>query len=74
MYICCVIFNITDIDECMDESAGCSHECVDIRNGTSNSYQCKCRIGFSLSQDQHNCTGEYLSIRTTIRTDYSVLI
>ena len=26
--------------------------------GTANSYQCTCRKGFSLSEDQHNCTGE----------------
>jgi hypothetical protein len=24
--------------------------------GTANSYQCTCRKGFSLSEDQHNCT------------------
>ena len=48
----------TDEDECSDGSAQCEHECIDIVNGTANSYQCVCGKGFTLSQDQHSCTGE----------------
>ena len=51
-------YSITDRDECSDGSAQCEHECQNIMSGTANSYQCMCKKGFSLSEDQHNCKGE----------------
>ena len=51
-------YSTTDRDECSDGSAQCEHECQNIMSGTTNSYQCMCKKGFSLSEDQHNCIGE----------------
>ena len=52
----CLIF--ADRDECQEGTAGCHHKCVNIMSGTSNSYKCECRDGFSLGEDLHSCTGE----------------
>jgi hypothetical protein len=46
---------IIDKDECSDGTAQCEYECINMMTGTANSYQCTCRKGFSLSDDQHNC-------------------
>ena len=53
-----ISYSTTDRDECSDGSAQCEHECRNIMSGTANSYQCTCKKGFSLSEDQHNCKGE----------------
>lgn len=49
-----VTFFSLDIDECLAESSGCEHYCVNML-GT---YQCFCRQGFRLAQDRHSCTCE----------------
>jgi hypothetical protein len=46
---------VVDKDECSDGTSQCEHECINMMTGTANSYQCTCRKGFSLSDDQHNC-------------------
>ena len=44
----------TDINECIDDNAGCSHTCVN----TPGSYHCKCNRGYELQADLHNCSGD----------------
>ena len=43
----------SDIDECTQGLAGCSHNC----DNTLGSYSCSCRKGFQLLSDNHNCAG-----------------
>ena len=46
--------NVTaDINECASGNGGCHHTC---RN-TVGSYRCSCNNGYSLSGDNHTCTG-----------------
>ncbi|XP_061886936.1 bone morphogenetic protein 1-like isoform X2 [Entelurus aequoreus] len=40
-----------DMDECSDKNAGCQHECVN----TMGSYKCRCRSGFALHDNKHDC-------------------
>ena len=42
-----------DIDECLSNNGGCNQICVN----TLGSYKCRCRAGFKMSVDNHNCTG-----------------
>ena len=62
----CKIFHLlvycADVDECSMGLARCDHGCVDVQNGTHDSYYCTCRLGFSLDRDGHGCTGGYVVI------------
>ena len=53
-YLKCVIFDITDIDECSHGIDGCQHIC----SNTNGSYYCSCNDGYTLKQDGKNCTGK----------------
>ena len=50
-----VHLKFSDIDECLDNNGDCSHNCVN----TLGSHNCTCNMGFVLSSDQHNCSGNY---------------
>ncbi|RXN21616.1 signal CUB and EGF-like domain-containing 2 [Labeo rohita] len=41
----------TDVDECVFNNSGCQHVCVN----TMGSYECRCKEGFFLSDNQHTC-------------------
>ncbi|CAL8321576.1 unnamed protein product [Lota lota] len=41
----------SDKDECSHENGGCQHECVN----TFGSYICRCRSGFVLHENKHDC-------------------
>lgn len=41
----------SDIDECLESNGGCAHSCVNLPGG----YECACREGFTLSQDNTTC-------------------
>ena len=43
----------SDIDECLIENGGCSHQCI---NGIG-SYVCICTNGYELSGDGKTCNG-----------------
>ena len=48
------MFNFhSDIDECVQGTAGCSHNCTN----TVGSYFCTCMDGYELESDNHTCTG-----------------
>ena len=52
-----VFFNISvDLDECQVVNGGCEHTCVN----TYGSYYCECDDGYSLNEDKHTCTREYM--------------
>lgn len=40
-----------DVDECVLNNGGCQHVCVN----TPGSYECRCKHGFFLSDNQHTC-------------------
>lgn len=40
-----------DVDECMENNGGCQHTCINIMG----SYECRCKEGFFLSDNQHTC-------------------
>lgn len=40
-----------DADECVFNNGGCQHVCVN----TMGSYECRCKEGFFLSDNQHTC-------------------
>lgn len=42
---------MVDVDECQDNNGGCQHICVN----TMGSYECQCKEGFFLSDNQHTC-------------------
>ena len=44
---------ILDIDECNSFNGGCDHYC----NNTIGSYDCSCKTGYTLSFNEHNCSG-----------------
>ena len=48
-----VVILHSDIDECEEETSGCSQNC----NNTIGSYYCTCMNGFDLESDGHSCTG-----------------
>eukprot|EP00058_Branchiostoma_floridae_P028277 XP_002613768.1 hypothetical protein BRAFLDRAFT_84525 [Branchiostoma floridae] len=47
----------SDKDECAVDNGGCQHECVN----TLGSYECRCRNGFTLHENLHDCKeGKFL--------------
>ncbi|MEQ2183792.1 hypothetical protein GOODEAATRI_001585 [Goodea atripinnis] len=56
------------IDECLVETLGCEHYCVN----TLGTYQCFCRVGFRLDQDQHSCICELQLYYGSFGNDCSV--
>ena len=46
----------SDIVECDDNNGGCSQIC----NNTEGSYECSCRNGYVLDNDQSNCSGTFI--------------
>ncbi|XP_066894755.1 signal peptide, CUB and EGF-like domain-containing protein 2 isoform X5 [Kogia breviceps] len=40
-----------DVDECLENNGGCQHTCVNVMG----SYECRCKEGFFLSDNQHTC-------------------
>ena len=57
-------FTCTDINECANNSGGCSDGCVN----TEGSYYCDCPSGYELSDDKKNCVGEWLTVNTVHTT------
>ena len=53
----CLYF-ITDINECLNNNSGCSHDCVN----TVGSYHCACPSGHVLQLDHHTCKGESIPL------------
>ena len=43
----------SDIDECVEGTDGCDHNCTN----TDGSYYCTCMDGYKLESDNHMCTG-----------------
>lgn len=48
---CLLSLSLSDTDECMFNNGGCQHVCVN----TVGSYECRCKEGFFLSDNQHTC-------------------
>ena len=58
-FVCALVFfNLTDINECLNNNGGCSHNCTN----TVGSYYCECSDGYVLQSNQHDCEGEYILI------------
>ena len=45
---------LTDIDECIEGTSGCAHNCTN----TIGSYNCYCDRGYRLESDGQTCTGK----------------
>ena len=50
---------VSDINECVIGTSGCSQLC----NNTNGSYICSCKRGYKLSSDHNTCIGELIIIR-----------
>lgn len=50
VYIILSLFFL-DVDECLSNNGGCQQICVN----TMGSYECQCKEGFFLSDNQHTC-------------------
>ena len=48
------ILIITDINECLNNDGGCSHNCTN----TVGSYLCKCPDGYVLQSNNRDCEGK----------------
>ena len=44
-----------EIDECAENSSGCSHGCLN----TNGSYVCLCPLGYQLMPNKHTCIGQF---------------
>ena len=51
---CRCLFLLTDVDECISENGGCSHDCVN----THGSFECICPKGFKVQDDEKTCEGK----------------
>ena len=55
LLMCLFVYLFTDIDECLSDTDGCEHDCVnDI--GT---YRCTCQSGYTLTSGGKNCICKY---------------
>lgn len=50
-YLAFLFPSLLDVDECQDNNGGCQQICVN----TMGSYECQCKEGFFLSDNQHTC-------------------
>ena len=57
-----IIILIIDIDECVQEMAGCDQNCTN----TAGSYYCTCMDGYELESDSHTCTGNHCIYNTLV--------
>ena len=55
---------LAEIDECAENSSGCSHGCTN----TNGSYICTCPVGYKLMRNQHTCMGEFACITCCLDT------
>ena len=46
-------YDLIDINECDTDNGGCEHNCTN----TLGSYQCQCREGYEMNNNEKNCTG-----------------
>lgn len=54
----CVLPVHVDVDECLNETSGCSHLC----QNTKGSFYCSCRPGYSLASDERSCDGRLFKL------------
>jgi len=52
----CDVYFVLDTDECLQNNGGCNHIC----NNTDGSYQCLCRKGYFLTEDNRTCEGSLI--------------
>ena len=47
---------LVDINECVEETDGCTQNCTN----TNGSYICSCNTGYRLDSDRHSCYGKFV--------------
>ena len=57
-----VYFSLTDNNECLVNNGDCEHTCTN----SEGNFSCSCNTGYSLDDNERNCTGEYNTVISTI--------
>ena len=51
------ISTVTDVNECLTNNGGCSHQCVNM----AGTHRCECPSGYTLHSNKQDCVnGEYI--------------
>ena len=58
VYTRVILMVITDVDECSEDTDGCSQTC----SNTYGSFMCSCGSGFTLANDNLGCNGKKTSL------------
>ena len=56
-YLPFTIINVSDIDECTLNIAGCDHNCIN----TFGSFTCSCQVGYKLAANGRSCDGIHMT-------------
>ena len=64
-----VVVDVLDINECLEDTDGCSQLC----SNTDGSYTCSCNSGYRLNVDGRSCNGTTSHNANTLYSDTNVL-
>lgn len=63
-------FIITDVDECASGLHNCQQVCVN----TIGSFECGCKVGYSLRESLRECEGAWNKLATSLNVDFGPIL